>query len=96
MRECRLRLCSYSLATGGLEADCYLEGVVDPPLETSEGTNHDNSCADTVPEALETDVLVDLGDLLADRSARGLLVQDGNHSVSGVGHNSAEDTSKVT
>jgi hypothetical protein len=84
-----------SLATGGLEADGYLEGVVDPPLETSEGADHDNTGTDTVPETLESDLGVDLGDLLADGGVRGFLVEDGNHGVSGVRDDGAEDTSQV-
>lgn len=66
-----------------------LEGVVDPPLETSEGTDHDDTGAKTVPEAREADSVVDL--------ARGtsLLVHDGDHGVGGVRNDSAEDTSPV-
>ena len=36
-----------SLSTGGLEADSHLEGVIDPPLETSEGSNHEDSDSET-------------------------------------------------
>ena len=63
-----------SLSAGGLEASCDLEGVVDPPLETSEGTDHDDSGTNTVPESLETDFLVDSGDLLANRGVARFLV----------------------
>lgn len=91
-----LRRDERSLSTGGLEAGGYLEGVVDPPLETSEGTDHDDSGSNTVPETLETDVSVDLTNLLTDGCVGGLLVKDGNHSVRGVRDDSACDTSQVT
>ena len=85
-----------SFASGGLETASDLEGVIDPPLETGEGTNHDDSCTETVPETLETDFTVDFLNLLASWSIAVSLVEDGDHGVSGVRHNSAEDTSPVT
>lgn len=50
--------------TGSLEADGSLEAIVEPPLETGEGTNHDDSCAKTSPETLEANFLVDLANVL--------------------------------
>ena len=79
-----------SLATSGCEADSHLEGVVDPPLETSERTDHEDSGTETLPETLEADIGVDLA------SSATLLVHDGDHRVSGVRDDGAEDTSKVT
>ena len=79
-----------SLSTGGLESDGYLEGVVDPPLETSEGTDHEDSGAEALPETVEADAGVDLA------SGATTLVHDGDHGVSRVRHDSAEDTSEVT
>ena len=87
MRESRGE--SSSLA-GGLETHGDLEGIVDPPLETGEGTDHDDTGAETVPEAVEADAGVDLADGVA------LLVHDGDHGVSWVRHDSAENTSPVT
>ena len=79
-----------SLAASGCEADGHLEGVVDPPLETGERTNHEDSGTETLPETLEADVSVDLA------SGATLLVHDGDHRVSGVRDDSAEDTGEVT
>ena len=79
-----------SLGASGLEADSHLEGVVDPPLETRERANHEDSSAETLPEALEADVGIDLS------GGATLLVHDGDHRVSGMGDDSAEDTSEVT
>jgi len=79
-----------SSLAGGLETHGDLEGIVDPPLETSEGTNHDDTGAETVPETVEANAGIDL------TSGATLLVHDGDHSVSWVRHNSAENTSPVT
>lgn len=79
-----------------MEPACYLECVVDPPLETGQGTNHDDSCSQTVPEALEADVAIDFLDLGHDWGVAGLLVKDGDHGVSWVRHDGAEDTGPVT
>jgi len=59
-------------------------------LETGEGTNHEDTGTETSPEAGETDSAVNLA------SGATLLVHDGDHGVSGVRHNSAENTSPVT
>ena len=73
-----------------MEAAGNLEGIVDPPLETSEGTNHDDTSTETVPETGESNSGVDL------TGGTTLLVHDGDHGVSGVRDDSAEDTSPVT
>lgn len=90
-----LSLLSRSTATGSGEAAEDLVGVVDPPLQASEGTDHENTCAKTVPKTLETDFAVDLLDLLTSWLVAGLLVQDGDHGVGRVGNDSAEDASPV-
>lgn len=72
-----------------METACNLESVVDPPLETSKRADHDDTGTETVPEAFEADAAVNL----ANRAA--LLVHNGNHGVSGVRHDSAENTSPV-
>lgn len=84
---------SSSITTRGLETDGSLEGIVDPPLETSEGTNHKNSGKETSPETRETDLRVDVANTLTlvFRS-----VHLGNHGISRVRDEGAEDTSQVT
>jgi hypothetical protein len=59
-------------------------------LETSEGTNHNDTGTETVPETSETDSGIDLA------NGTTVLVHDGDHGVSGVGNDSAEDTSPVS
>lgn len=83
---------SSSITTRGLETDGSLEGIVDPPLETSEGTNHKNSGKETSPETRETDLRVDVANTLTlvFRS-----VHLGNHGISRVRDEGAEDTSQV-
>ena len=79
-----------SLATSGLETASNLKGIVDPPLETSEGTNHNNTSTKTIPETSKTNLFVNF------TSRATSLVHNGDHSISGVRYNSAEDTSPVT
>jgi len=83
-------------SSGGREADCGLEGIVDPPLEASEGTDHDNSGHEASPKSLEADLRVDLSDLVAER-ALGLALGDelGEDGVGGVGDDGAEDACEV-
>lgn len=82
--------------TGSLEADGSLEGIIEPPLETSEGTNHDDSGAEASPESLEADFRVDLADVLRHGSLSLDGVELGDHGISGVRNDGAEDTSQVT
>lgn len=87
---------SCSFSTGGLETAGNLEGIVDPPLESSECADHDNSGTESVPESVETDLSVDALDLLHNGGVGGTLIQNGDHGISGVRNNGAEDTSPVT
>ena len=84
------------LTTRCLETNCSLEGIVEPPLETSEGTNHDDSCAESSPESFESDFFVNLADIIS----KGALSLDGvefrDHGVGRVRDDSAEDTSAVS
>lgn len=82
--------------TGSLEADGSLEGIIEPPLETSEGTDHDNSGAEASPESLEANFRVDLANILRHRSLSLDGVKLGHHGISGVRNDSAENTSQVT
>lgn len=79
-----------------METHSYLEGVIDPPLETSEGTDHNNSCSESVPESLEADITIYFCNLGANWGAAASLVEDGDHGISRVGNKSAEDTSPIT
>ena len=83
------RISEVSLS-GSLEAASNLEGIVDPPLETGEGTNHENTGTEAGPKTIEANLFVDLA------SSSTTLVHNGHHSVGGVRDNSAEDTSPVT
>lgn len=84
---------SRGITTRGLETDGSLEGIVDPPLETSKGTDHKNSGKETSPETRETDLRVDVTNTLTlvFRS-----IHLGDHGISRVRDESAEDTSQVT
>ena len=87
---------SWGSAASCLEAASNFVGVVDPPLESSEGTDHEDTGTETVPESLESDFTVDLFDLLTSWFITRLLVQNGDHGICGMGNQSAEDTSPVT
>jgi len=87
---------SSCLTTRGLETNCSLEGIIEPPLETSEGTNHDDSCDESSPESLESDFGVDLADIFSESSLSLDGVELGDHGISRVRDDSAEDTSAVS
>lgn len=81
---------------GGLKTQGSLEGVVNPPLETSEGTDHDNSGHETGPEALESNFSIDPAHLFSEGSGFvALRVELGDHGICGVGDNCAEDTGQI-
>lgn len=85
------------LGTSGGETNVGLERVVKEPLETSEGTNHNNTDGETVPETTETNLGVDTANGLAGRLTGLLLsVNLGDHDISRVGDNGTEDTGNVT
>ena len=69
-----------------------LPGIVDPPLETSESTDHQNTSGKTVPASLPAEELHSLHhrDLLS------RVVHLGDARVEGVGDEGTEDTSNVT
>jgi len=84
-------------STGGCKSYGSLEAVVNPPLETGKGTDHDDSCEKTSPKSAESDFCVNLGNLASSWSFRFTLrVKLWNHSVSWVRNNSAENTSQIT
>lgn len=70
---------------------------VDHPLETGQGTNHDDTDRQTVPEARESNVLVDPAHGRAKCLAlRAICIELADHDVGRVGDDSAEDTCQVT
>jgi len=81
------------LATSCAHAHRGLEGIVNPPLEASEGTNHNHTCAETFcREGAKAD--------LVDNRAKTLafvlgLAKLGDKRVGRVGDYSANDTSEV-
>jgi hypothetical protein len=77
--------------TRGLETNGGLEAVVDPPLETGECAYHDDTHAETLPEAHEADLLDDSAD-----ASLGGLVELGHEGVCGVRDDGAENTGDVT
>jgi len=79
-----------SLSTSGSKSAPDLEGVVDDPLHAGEGTNHENSCSETLPETIESNVLVDFSSTLSS------LIHNGDHGISWVRNDSAEYTCRVT
>merc|ERR1719420_67297 len=73
------------------ESKLNLDTIIDEPLQSSEGTNHDDSGTKTSPQSSKSKSLnsiTNTGSLS--------LVEIRHKSVSGVGDNSAEDTSNVT
>lgn len=85
-------LLSGGSSTGGGQTNVDLEGVVEEPLEGSQGTDHEDTHAKTTPDANRSHLSEDL----ANRRTSGVLVQLGDHRVGRVRDDSAEDTSDVT
>ena len=84
-------------SSGTLQTNCDFEWIVDPPLKTSKGTYHDNSCHKTSPESLESDLLIDSTHLLSNWSRFvTFTVKFGDHGISRVWDDGAENTSKIT
>lgn len=83
-------------ALADLETNSSLEAVVDPPLETGEGTDHQNSGSETSPETGESNLRVDQGHGSECTTIRLNVVKLGDHSVSRLRDQSAENTSNVT
>ncbi len=75
-----------------LQAYVDLEGVIDTPLQTRQGTNHDNTQRQASGEQVEPAHILD------DAANGGILagVQLGHHVVSWVRDNRTEDTSNVS
>lgn len=83
--------------SGCLKAYCGLESIVDPPLETSESTDHQDSGKETSPQALESDLSINSADFLPSGSLFFTLgVKLGDDSISGMRNDSAEDTSEIS
>lgn len=84
-------------STCGLQTNHGLEWVVDPPLQTCEGTDHDDSRDETRPESGKSDLAVDFADLLADGSSLlSLTIQLADHGIGWVRDDGAEDTGEVS
>ena len=84
-------------SSGGLESDHGLEAIVDPPLKTSECTDHEDSGCETSPETLESDFGVDGANFVSQRARNvSLGNQLGKDGICGVRDDGAEDTSEVT
>jgi len=79
-----------------LETNQGFESVINPPLETSQGTNHDNSGTHTSPESTESDFGVDFLDVVRSGTTSLDTVELGDHSISGLRDQSAEDTGNIT
>lgn len=87
-----LGLFSWGRSTSGGQTDVDLEGIVDEPLEGSQGTDHEDTHAKTTPDTNGTHLSEDL----TNRRTSGVLVQLGDDRVSRVRDDGAEDTSDVT
>jgi len=85
-----------SLSTDGSESASNLEGILDDPLEASKGTNHEDSGTETLPESTESDLFKDLLDLGHSGTTSSSLVEDGDHDVSWMENNGAENIRYVT
>ena len=84
-------------STGCGKSDGSLEWIVNPPLKTCQGTDHDDSCQKSTPKSLESNFGVNLSNLWSSWSFRfSLRVQLWDHGIGWVRNNSAENTGQVT
>lgn len=51
-------------SSGGLKSNGSFESIVDPPLESCESTNHEDSCHKACPESSEADFSIYFGKVL--------------------------------
>lgn len=65
-------------------------------MHTGEGTNHEDSGSETLPESFESNISVNLLDLGHGSGAGLSLVQDGDHGIGWVRDEGAENTGNVT
>lgn len=79
-----------------MKSNSGLEGIIDPPLQTSKSTNHNNSSSKSSPQSREPDIPIDGLNTIHSTSSGFNIIQFGNHSVRRMRHNRAEDTSQVT
>jgi hypothetical protein len=67
--------------SGGSESHGGFESIIDPPLETSEGTNHEDSGTESSPESSHSDLSINLFDVLSEGGVRLDIVQFGDPSI---------------
>ena len=65
-------------------------------MEAGKGTDHEDSGTKTLPESVESNIGIDLFNLGTGRLSGGSLVEDGDHGISWMRDNGAEDSSNVT
>mmetsp|Transcript_21871 Transcript_21871/g.59885 ORF Transcript_21871/g.59885 Transcript_21871/m.59885 type:complete len:357 (-) Transcript_21871:6-1076(-) len=81
------------LSTSGAHAHGGLESVVDPPLQTSKGADHQHTDAETLGAQVQVaELRSDLSEALA---LVGRLAHQGHNGVSRVGNDGANNTSNV-
>src|SRR5690606_9926108 len=84
-------------ATSGRQTHKDLERIVNQPLQTREGTNHDNPDWQSVPQTHESNVLVDSGHGTAERfSGLAVGIELADHDVGRMGDDGAENTGEIT
>jgi len=84
-------------SSGSGKSNCALERVINPPLQTSKGIDHDNSGNETSPESLESNFRINSWYFLSSSTFfLGLAVKFADHSISRVRNNCTENTSKIT
>lgn len=85
------------MTSSSRQTDRQLESIVNEPLHTGQGTNHEDSHRQTVPKTLETNSLVDsLHGLQSGLAGLLLTVDLGDHDVGGVGNDGTQNTGQVT
>lgn len=79
-----------------LKTNSSLETVINPPLQSSQSTNHENSGCESIPESFKSNLSINFSNILHCGSFIFNRVQFGNHSISRVRNNGTNNTSQIT
>jgi len=80
-----------------LKPNCGFKWIVNPPLETSQSSNHNDSCHKSSPEPFEADLWINSTYLLTDWSLfAALTIKFRDHGICGMWDNRTENTSQIS
>lgn len=82
--------------TRSLQPNSSLESIINPPLKTSQSTNHDNSGSQSSPKSIKSNVFVNGFHIIHSGSFSFHVVQFRDHGVSWMRNDGTDDTGEVS